>query len=98
MRVGCLACHGIRGAGGHPNNNVKGGAVPALDAVAGTYTTEELEAKIRRGAVPLKDDPEGAEPLVRMPAWGGVLAPNELADVAAYVRSLAKSEDPDGEW
>ena len=96
LRAGCVACHGAQGRGGHPNNNVPGGAIPALDKAAETYKAEELVEKIRRGVRPVKDDPRGAEPLVSMPAWGERLKDDELQAVAAYLLSLGagiKRED-----
>ena len=81
--------HGARGAGGHPNNNVPGGKIPSLAALAGTYTVEELKARIRRGSKPDPADPRGPEPLVAMPAWGEALSDEELGSVAAYVKGLA---------
>lgn len=96
-RAGCVACHGPGGKGGHPNSNVPGGQIPSLAAVAGTYTEGELVRRIRFGRKPEKADPEGPEPLVQMPAWGGVLDDSELAAVAAYVKRLAAAE-PQAEW
>lgn len=96
-RAGCVACHGPGGAGGHPNSNVPGGQIPALAAVAGTYTDEELIQRIRFGRKPEKAEPDGPEPLVQMPAWGGVLDDSELAAVAAYVKRLAAA-GPQADW
>lgn len=91
-RAGCVACHGLGGRGGYPNNNVKGGVIPALLKVSEGYNKKELVEKIRRGVPrPLKDDPKGPEPLVSMPAWGGVLDEAELDAVASYLLSLSPS-------
>ena len=57
----------------------------------------ELIERIRRGKRPDKDDPSGPEPLVAMPAWGGVLNEPDLAAVAAYVKSLGASA-PASDW
>ncbi len=97
-KAGCIACHGIRGQGGHPNNNVKGDVIPALDAVVGTYTREELVAKIRRGAAAQADDPSKPEPLVHMPAWGKILSDKELDAVAAYLETIAIETPEEEEW
>lgn len=88
-RSGCVACHGPKGAGGQPNNNVPGNAIPALSRAAEGYTLEELERKIRDGERPGKSDPSGPEPLVSMPAWGAVLSGEEIAAVSSYVLSLS---------
>ncbi len=88
LRAGCVACHGAGGRGGHPNNNVAGGRIPALDRVAEGFSPEELEQRIRRGRRPDKEDPRGPDPLVAMPAWGALLSDAEIKDVSAYVSSL----------
>jgi mono/diheme cytochrome c family protein len=88
-RAGCSGCHGSAGAGGQPNNNVKGELIPALDGVFETFTKAELVQKIRRGvAAPQRADPAGPAPLVRMPAWGELLDEAELDAVASYLLSL----------
>lgn len=92
-KAGCIACHGKAGAGGYPNNNVKGGKIPALDGVSQTYTKDELLKKIARGVKPEKADPAGPEPLVFMPPWGEALKPDDIAAVADYLLSL-KSATP----
>ena len=96
-QAGCIACHGVEGRGGHPNNNVPGGRIPALRDVLATYTEKELQSKIRRGVRPEKLDPSGAQPLVFMPAWGEVLSENEIVQIARYLLSLAARDSP-MEW
>lgn len=97
-KAGCIACHGIRGQGGHPNNNVKGGVIPALDTVVGTYTREELVVKIRRGVTVQADDPSGSSPEVNMPAWGEILSEADLEAVAAYLETIAIETPEEEEW
>lgn len=94
--AGCVACHGPGGRGGHPNNNVRGGVVPALAALIPTYSDEELKARIRRGSVPAAEDPSAPEPLVRMPAWRGVLSEPDLDALSRYLRTL--DVPPSEEW
>ncbi len=89
VRAGCVACHGAGGKGGHPNNNVPGGMIPALDVLIGTYTREELESRIVRGSRPAKADGAGAEPLVAMPSWTGVLSDGELDALVDHLFTLA---------
>lgn len=96
-RAGCVACHGPAGRGGHPNNNVPGGVIPALPALVATYNKDELQARIRSGRVPEKADPAGPAPLVKMPAWGEVLSDAEISAVADYLLTLAP-KDKRGEW
>lgn len=87
-RTGCVACHGPQGVGGHPNNNVPGGRVPALKELAHTYTEGELVDRIRKGRRPERENPSGPEPLVAMPAWESVLNEGELRAVAAYLKTF----------
>lgn len=98
-RAGCVGCHGTGGAGGYPNNNVKGGLIPKLNGVYETYTKPELVAKIKKGVRnPEKADPKGPEPLVWMPAWGEKLDDSELDAVAAYLMSLRPDKTEKSEW
>jgi len=91
-RAGCAACHGAQGRGGHPNNNVPGGLIPALTGAAQGYTAAELTRKISEGARPEKADPSGQAPMVAMPAWGQLLTPAEIDALAGYVLSLAPKD------
>lgn len=97
-RAGCVACHGRKGVGGEPNNNVVGGKIPALNRVFETYTQDELKVKIRRGVKPEKADPQGSEPLVSMPAWGEVLKDEEIDAVAVYLFSLGFGSEKESGW
>jgi mono/diheme cytochrome c family protein len=98
-RAGCVACHGLGGMGGYPNNNVKGGRIPALVKVSEGYNKAELVKKIRLGVPrPEKADPKGPEPLVSMPAWGGVLDETELDAVASYLLSLTPASSSADGW
>ncbi len=98
-RAGCVACHGLGGKGGYPNNNVKGGVIPALVKVSEGYNKAELIKKIRLGVPrPEKADPNGPEPLVAMPAWSGVLDDGELDAVASYLLSLTPASSGGDGW
>lgn len=94
-RAGCIACHGQGGFGGHPNNNVAGNLIPALNSVSQSYTKEELKELITRGKTPQKQDPSGPEPLVSMPAWGQVLKDEDVAAVAEYLFTLSSGSKPE---
>ncbi len=97
-RAGCVGCHGPLGAGGYPNNNVKGGLIPKLNGVYEAYTKAELIAKIKNGVPhPAKADLKGPEPMIWMPAWGEKLDAGELDAVATYLLSLkpANAEKPE---
>lgn len=97
-RAGCIACHGRGGSGGYPNNNVPGNRIPGLNNVSATFTPEELRRKITQGVKPEKADPSGPEPLVRMPAWGSALDPDELDALIAYLLTLRPSDAQDRDW
>ena len=88
--LGCAGCHGIEGKGGYPNNNVVGGKIPALIAVAAGYSKEELKTKIRDGVRhPVKADAAGPDPLIFMPEWDQVLKDDEVDSLVEYLYSLA---------
>lgn len=96
-KAGCVACHARQGTGGHPNNNVVGGQIPALTKTVSTYKPEELKEKIRKGVKPEKQDPNGPEPLVSMPVWGEILNEQELDSVVQYLYTLSTAK-PGDEW
>lgn len=94
-RAGCAACHGAAGSGGHPNPGGRGGWIPALGPLMGTYTKEELLSKLKRGAK--ADSEPGMTAEVDMPAWAGVLDDAELGLLADYLLTLAKPGPKDGD-
>lgn len=92
--AGCVACHGPAGRGGHPNPGARGGIIPALPPLMGTYTKDELKSRIKRGVVPEIHDGPPAE--VNMPGWEGVLDDGELDALASYLLTLATDSSKDG--
>ncbi len=99
LRAGCVACHGLGGAGGYPNNNVVGGKIPPLANASRTFTKAELVAKIKRGVpAPAKADAGGSAPLVWMPSWEQVLDDDEIDAVATYVLTLEPEPSQKTEW
>ncbi len=99
VRAGCVGCHGTDGMGGYPNNNVKGGLIPALNKVADGYSKAELIAKIKKGVPqPEKADPKGPAPLVAMPAWGEKLDAAELDALASYLLTLLPPGAKKTDW
>jgi mono/diheme cytochrome c family protein len=88
-RAGCIGCHGQKGAGGFPNNNVIGGQIPSLSKVFEGYTKEELLHKIEGGVISDPEDPSQPKPMIFMPKWGDQLSKQELNYVVDYLFSLA---------
>ena len=85
FKVHCVQCHGSGAAGskGYPNLNddewLWGGDIQAID-----YT-------ITHG---IRNPDHDATRLSQMPAFGrdGILAPEQIADVAAYVRTISRQQ------
>jgi mono/diheme cytochrome c family protein len=96
--VGCVGCHGSKGAGGFPNNNVVGGAIPSLTFTADGYSKEELKTLLRDGRLPVEADAALPPPLNRMPPWGELLADDELDSLVEYVFSLRPPKSAEDEW
>lgn len=94
-RAGCVACHGDRGKGGFPNNNVVGNAIPGLKHARDGFTPAELKERILKGRRPEPADPNGPPPLIRMPAWEGFLTEEEIDVLIAYLNSLAPPKADD---
>lgn len=90
-RAGCVACHGPAGRGGHPNPGAHGDVIPALAPLMGTYTKDELKARVKAGVTP---ETHGGPPAaVSMPGWAGVLDDGELDALADYLLTLAAKDD-----
>ena len=90
----CVVCHMPEGAGGHINPGSDDGTVPALNPIDETLIDPDykvfatnLDLFIEHGS-----RPAGEAPIFQMPAWGDlkVLAPQQIADVIAYLISLNK--------
>jgi mono/diheme cytochrome c family protein len=92
----CEFCHAAEGVGGYPNPGSLDGTVPPLNPIDPTlkdpdpriYATN-IDLFIEHGSVP---EALGGVPVRSMPAWGdrGALAPQEIADLIAYLISLNK--------
>ena len=96
VRAGCVTCHGERGRGGFPNNNVVGNQVPGLTHARDGFSIEELKERIRLGRRPEPADAKALPPLLSMPAWKDVLTEDELDDLVVYLRGLAPA--PAEDW
>lgn len=76
--------------------NMELGAEPTLPDLVGTYTHEELVAKIANGVAAAdakKWNPHGPLPMVFMPAWKDKISKRELDDLATWLLSIAKADD-----
>ena len=88
----CQLCHGPTGQGGVPNPGSDDGTVPPLNPIDDTLISADpyiyaynVDLFIEHGS-----DAEGPNPEIAMPAWGdeGRLAPQQIADLIAYIESL----------
>jgi mono/diheme cytochrome c family protein len=88
----CAQCHGDQGKGGVVNEGSKDGTIPALNPIDETLKNKDpkvfaanIDLFIEHGSTP-----EGNQPTrIMMPFGdGGMLEPQQIADVIAYVISL----------
>ncbi len=88
----CAVCHGADGKGGNPNPGSTRGVIPTLNPIDPalkdpnpTVFRTNLDLFVEHGSTP-----QGPSPTFSMPAWGdkGLLQPQQIADVLAYVMSL----------
>jgi mono/diheme cytochrome c family protein len=88
----CQTCHNAEGKGGNPNPGSDDGTIPALNPIDPTLKNSDpkvfatnLDLFIEHGSTPA-----GKNPTFSMIAWGDkqLLAPQQIADVIAYVMSL----------
>jgi len=82
---GCINCHGPNGLGGVPNPLSRDKTIPPLSG-ADFRKQFDTEAKIvdviKSGSV------IGRAPIVSMPHWGGIIPPDRLHALAAYIQTL----------
>jgi mono/diheme cytochrome c family protein len=82
---GCINCHGPNGLGGVPNPQSPDKTIPPLsgqDFRKEFNTDAKIIAVIRSGSV------IGKAPIVSMPHWGGIIPPERLRALAAYLKTL----------
>lgn len=85
VRDGCINCHGPNGLGGVPNPQSPDKSIPplsGLDFRKEFNTDAKIIAVIRSGSV------IGRAPIVSMPHWGGIIPPDQLRALAAYLKTL----------
>lgn len=91
---GCLSCHGPGGRLADPDGTRGIGSVPSFEHDDVTsYARSDIEIRewILDGR-PRRRREElaaGPEPLLRMPAWRGRLAPAEVDQLVAYVKAVS---------
>ncbi len=81
----CMSCHGEKGDGTGP-------AAAALNPKPRNFTDKAYMATVTDESI-VKIITEGGQAVGKSPlmvSWKAVLKPEEIKDVAAYVRSLAK--------
>ena len=92
FEANCQICHNVEGKGGNPNPGSADGTVPALNPIDPLLKSADpaefatnLDLFVEHGSTP-----EGPNPTFSMLAWGdgGLLTPQQIADVIAYVISL----------
>jgi cbb3-type cytochrome c oxidase subunit III len=85
VAYGCINCHGPNGLGGVPNPQSPDKSIPPLsgqDFRTQFDTDKKIIDVIRSGSV------IGRAPIVSMPHWGGIIPPERLQALAAYLKTL----------
>jgi len=82
---GCINCHGPNGLGGVPNPQSPDKTIPPLSG-ADFFKEFDTDAKIRD--VIVSGSVLGKAPIVSMPHWGGIIPPERLNALAAYLKTL----------
>jgi cbb3-type cytochrome c oxidase subunit III len=85
VAYGCINCHGPNGLGGVPNPQAPDKSIPALSGLSFRKqfnTDAKIIDVIRSGSV------IGRAPIVSMPHWGGIIPPQRLQALAAYLKTL----------
>ena len=84
-RYGCVNCHGPNGLGGVPNPQSPDKTIPPLSG-ADFFSEFNTDAKIRD--VIVSGSVLGKAPIVSMPHWGGIIPPDRLNALVAYIKTL----------
>jgi mono/diheme cytochrome c family protein len=82
---GCINCHGPNGLGGVPNPQSPDKTIPPLSGAGfrGEFNTDaKILDVIKSGSV------IGRAPIVSMPHWGGIIPPQQLQALVAYLKTL----------
>jgi mono/diheme cytochrome c family protein len=100
---GCFGCHGPGGVTGAPDPGGGVGGVPSFSSEdVSSYAHDEAELREwildgmpRRLREDLGEAGLAKRPLLRMPAWRGVLSAREVDDLVAFVKAASDFERPD---
>jgi mono/diheme cytochrome c family protein len=82
---GCINCHGPNGLGGVPNPQSADKTIPPLsgqDFRKEFNTDQKIIDVIQSGSV------IGKAPIVSMPHWGGIIPPDQMQALVAYIKTL----------
>jgi mono/diheme cytochrome c family protein len=85
VRYGCINCHGPNGLGGVSNPLSADKSIPPLSGGGFRHdfpTDQAIAAVIRSGSV------IGRAPIVSMPHWGGIIPPQDVQSLVAYLETL----------
>ena len=85
VRYGCVNCHGPNGLGGVPNPLSADKSIPPLSGGGFRHdfpSDKAIAAVIRSGSV------IGRAPIVSMPHWGGIIPPQDVQSLVAYLKTL----------
>jgi len=85
VAYGCINCHGPNGLGGVPNPQSPDKSIPPLSGLnfrKQFNTDAKIIEVIRSGSV------IGKAPIVSMPHWGGIIPPDRLQALVAYLKTL----------
>ncbi len=83
LNYGCENCHGANGLGGVVNPSADG-TIPPLGGkdFNHEFPTQAIKDVITNGSV------IGKNPITSMPHWGGIIPPDQLTQLAAYIQTL----------
>ena len=85
VRYGCINCHGPNGLGGVANPLSPDTVIPPLSGPGFRHdfpSDKAIADVIRSGSV------IGKAPIVSMPHWGGIIPPDQLQALVAYLKTL----------
>ena len=85
VTYGCINCHGPNGLGGVPNPESPDKTVPPL---SGADFHDEFNTDAKIAAVINSGSVIGKAPIVSMPHWGGIIPPERLQALVAYIKTL----------